>query len=499
MWESIKTIGTWEGEIWNKRKNGEVHPDFLTITGVKNLEGSITHYVATLTDITQKIAAAEEIERLAFYDPLTGVPNRRLLHDRLRSALAASNRTGRHGALLFIDLDNFKMINDTLGHDKGDLLLKQVAERLESSLREIDTIARLGGDEFVIMLEDLSDRAFEAAAQAETIGLKILDIFSKQFTIATQEYACSASIGITLFSGPKHSIEELLKHADIAMYQAKTSGRNTLRFFDPEMQLELNARVILENGLRKALSSSHFQLFYQIQVDSTNKPLGAEALIRWFNPELGMISPAEFIPLAEETGLILPIGQWVLETACSQLKDWQNNPLTRDLVISVNVSAKQFFQANFVEQVVTSIQRYGINPTLFKLELTESILIENIENTIEIMRHLGDLGVQFALDDFGTGYSSLQYLKRLPLYQLKIDQSFVRDIATASGDQVIVRTIIAMAHSLNLAVIAEGVETEVQRKLLLENGCKNYQGYLFSRPLPIEWFETLLECWSPVS
>jgi diguanylate cyclase (GGDEF)-like protein/PAS domain S-box-containing protein len=493
MWERINTTGAWEGEIWNKRQNGDIYPEYLTISTVKDSDDIVTHYVATFTDITQKKAAAEEIERLAYYDPLTGIPNRRLLQDRLKLALAACNRNGHQGALLFIDLDNFKTLNDTLGHDMGDLLLKQVAERLEMYIRDCDTIARIGGDEFVLLLEDLSEQALEAATQAESIGKKILDLFKQPFKLVEQEYTSTASIGVTLFCSHKQSIEELLKHADIAMYHAKTSGRNTLRFFDPQMQQVINQRVALECGLRNALIGHQFELYYQLQVDQTKNPLGAEVLIRWIHPEQGMISPVEFIHSAEETGLILPIGQWVLETACSKLNDWQKNPMTRNLVLSVNVSARQFIQSNFVEQVINTIHRYGVDPNLLKLELTESMLIKNIENTIETMLFLGKAGIKFSLDDFGTGYSSLQYLKKLPLDQLKIDQSFIRDFAVDSGDQAIVCTIIAMAKTLNLSVIAEGVETEEQRQLLLLNGCTNYQGYLFSKPLPIDQFEALLK------
>ncbi len=493
MWNSVKATGKWEGEIWNRRKSGEIFPEYLTITAVKNSLDIVTHYVATLTDITQRKLAAEEIERLAFYDPLTGLPNRRLLQDRLKPALAASHRSGKKGALLFIDLDNFKTLNDTVGHDIGDLLLKQVAQRLAGCVREGDTVARLGGDEFVVMLEDLSEHTMEAAAQTETIGKKILDILNQPHRLDTHEYLSTASIGATLFSAYELSIDELLKHADIAMYQAKTSGRNALRFFDPQMQRDIAARVALESGLRKALGNGEFHLFYQLQIDRGFNPLGAEVLIRWLHPEFGLVSPAEFIPLAEETGLILPIGQWVLETACAQLQAWQKASCTRNLMLSVNVSAKQFFQADFVSQVQACIECYAIDPMLLKLELTESVLVENIEETIAIMNALGEIGVRFSLDDFGTGYSSLQYLKKLPLNQLKIDQSFVRDIVADSGDQAIVRTIIAMATSLNLDVIAEGVETEDQRLFLLDNGCTNYQGYLFSKPIPIEQFEILLK------
>jgi diguanylate cyclase (GGDEF)-like protein/PAS domain S-box-containing protein len=493
MWESINNTGVWAGEIWNKRKNGEVYPEYLIITAVKHLDGVVTNYVATLTDITERKRAADEIEHLAYFDHLTRLPNRRLLIDRLRHALTASSRSGRDGALLFLDLDHFKTINDTLGHDVGDVLLQQVAERLISCIRESDTVARLGGDEYVVMLEDLSEHAIEAAAQAETIGEKILSALNQPFRLDENEYHVTPSIGVALFSSHEKSFEDLLKHADIAMYHAKKAGRNTLRFFDPKMQEVIHARVDLERELRKALEKEQFQLYYQIQVDITDRPMGAEALIRWIHPERGLISPFHFIPLAEETGLILSIGQWVLETACSQLRAWQNNSLTRDLTISINVSAKQFYQADFVTQVQAAICRHEIDPMLLKLELTESILLENIEDTVITMNALKEIGIRFSLDDFGTGYSSLQYLKRLPLYQLKIDQSFVRDIATDSSDQAIVRTIIAMAHMLNLNVIAEGVETSEQQGLLLNGGCSHYQGYLFGRPVPIEEFESTLK------
>ncbi len=495
MWERINTKGAWEGEIWSRRKHGKVFPEHLTITAVKSMDGQVTNYVATLTDITVSKAAAEEIERLAFYDPLTKLPNRRLLLDRLQQALASSARSGKEGALLFIDLDNFKMLNDTLGHDVGDMLLQQVAERLVDCVREGDTVARLGGDEFVVMLEDLSTETLEAAAQTEGVANKILVALNQPYTLGQHAYNNTPSIGTTLFNEHKRKqrTDELLKQADIAMYQAKKSGRNTLRFFDPKMQESLSSRVILEKELHDALDKQQLQLHYQIQVDLSGRALGAEALIRWQHPERGMVTPTKFIPLAEETGQILPIGRWVLDTACAQLKVWQQDELTRELVLSVNVSAKQFYQADFVDQVKATVLRHAINPQLLKLELTESMLLEDIEDTIATMSELKELGIQFSLDDFGTGYSSLQYLKRLPLNQLKIDQSFIRDIASDSSDQAIVRTIIAMAQSLELEYIAEGVETEGQRQLLLSNGCSQYQGYLFSKPVPIEQFDALLK------
>ena len=449
-----------------------------------------------LTELAENIAFAidhldkqERLNYLAFYDPLTRLPNRRLLMDRLQHAMVSSARTKRQGALLLIDLDNFKTLNDTLGHQVGDQLLQQIAQRLEACVREGDTVARLGGDEFVVILENLSEHPFEAAAQTEDLGERILAALNQPFQFATHEQQSTASIGATLFDDKHQTSNELLKQADIAMYQAKKAGRNTLRFFDPQMQASINARASLESELRKALQQQQFQLHYQIQVDSEYHPIGAEVLIRWEHPERGMVSPIEFILVAEEAGLILPIGQWVLDTACAQIREWQQHPLIPELSLAVNVSARQFRQPDFVAQVEAALEHYGIMPRLLKLELTETMLLEDIELMIVTMNALKAIGVQFSLDDFGTGFSSLQYLKRLPLDQIKIDQSFVRDIVTDSSDRAIVRTIIAMAEGLSISVIAEGVETEEQRQSLLNMGCKHFQGYLFSKPVPIELFE----------
>jgi diguanylate cyclase (GGDEF)-like protein/PAS domain S-box-containing protein len=494
MWESIDNTGAWEGEIWNRRKNGEVYPEHLTITAVKDKNGIVTNYVASLTDITVSKAAADKIKNLAFYDPLTRLPNRRLLLDRLEQALAYSARSGRSGALLFIDLDNFKALNDTLGHDIGDLLLQQVAQLLESCVREGDTVARLGGDEFVVMLEGLSGQPVEAAAQTEAIGEKVLATLNQSYRLAAYECRSTPSIGATLFNGHELEIEELFKQADIAMYQAKKAGRNTLRFFDPAMQAAVTARVAMESDLRYAISvPGQLLLYYQAQVESSGRLLGAEVLVRWKHPERGMVFPGEFIPLAEESGLILPLGHWVLTTACQQLAAWAAQPGTAHLTVSVNISAKQFRLPTFVEEVLTLVDYFGVDPAKLKLEITESLLLDNVDEIIAKMTALKARGINFSMDDFGTGYSSLQYLKRLPLDQLKIDQSFVRDIAVDSSDREIVRTIIAMAQSLNLNVIAEGVETEAQRQLLLGKGCTHYQGYLFGKPVPIDQFDALLQ------
>ena len=493
MWAIIDVDGSWEGEIWNRRKNGEVYPQRLSIAAVKGHNGKISHYVASITDITASKAASDEVKYLAFYDPLTRLPNRRLLLDRLRQVLAAGAGSGSYSVLMFIDLDNFKTLNDTVGHNMGDLLLQQVARRLEGCLRQADTVARLGGDEFVVMVDGLSRHAADAARQTETLTAKILDALNAPYVLGAHRCRSTPSIGATLFhDGLPVEPEELLKQADIAMYQAKKAGRNGMRFFDQGMQDTITARARLEDRLGMALEQEQFELYYQVQVDQYGRACGAEALLRWRQDDGSFISPAEFIPLAEETGLILPLGNWVLKQACIQLRAWQQDPLTRELVLSINVSARQFHQPDFGAQVRNTLAEYGIAPARLKLELTESLLLDNIEQTIASMQALKQFGVRFSLDDFGTGYSSLQYLKRLPLDQLKIDQSFVRELVHGGSDQAIVLTIISIARSLGLEVIAEGVETDAQRALLEQLGCLHYQGYLFGRPLPAAAFMALL-------
>jgi diguanylate cyclase (GGDEF)-like protein/PAS domain S-box-containing protein len=447
------------------------------------------NHLVVLYDITERKAAEEAIKNLAFYDPLTTLPNRRLLLERVKQARASSARSQRYGALLFIDLDNFKTLNDTRGHDVGDLLLRQVAHRLTGCVREGDTVARLGGDEFVVMLQDLSGDCREAAIQAETVGEKILAALNQTYQFDDYEYVNTPSIGVTLYTDRNGTIDELLRRADLAMYQAKTAGRNTMRFFDPEMQAAVTARVAFEADLREALIKKQFLLHYQPQMDDNGHVTGSEALLRWKHPGRGMVSPADFIPLAEETRLILPLGHWVLETACNQLALWAARPEMTDLTVAVNVSAHQFHQAGFVEEVLTVLRDTGANPQRLKLELTESLLVSNVEEVIEKMLALRAEGVGFSLDDFGTGYSSLSYLKRLPLDQLKIDQSFVRDVLADSNDASIAKTIIALSQNLGLGVIAEGVETEAQRDFLASSGCHAYQGYYFSRPLPLAEFQ----------
>jgi diguanylate cyclase (GGDEF)-like protein/PAS domain S-box-containing protein len=489
MREDIAKNGSWQGEIWNRRKDGEEYPKWLTISAVKDAQGEITHYVGTYYDVSERKRAEERIRQLAFFDQLTGLPNRTLLLDRLNQAIADTGRSGNHGALLFIDLDNFKTLNDALGHDKGDLLLQQVAERLKSCIREGDTAARLGGDEFVVMLKNLGERTEHAAALADKLSLKILEALTQPYALGEQEHHCSASIGVTLFGGTNRSREDLLKQADLAMYQAKAAGRNTLRFFDPEMQVGITNRIQLERELRIALRQEQLCLHYQPQVDLQGRCTGAEVLVRWQHPERGLVYPNHFIPVAEETSLILPIGLWVLEDACRQLRRWADDPAMRHLTLSVNVSGRQLHQPDFVDQVLAILQRTGAPPETLKLELTESLLVNEVEKCIAKMNALTDHGIQFALDDFGTGYSSLSYLKRLPLAKLKIDRSFVQDVLDDPNDAAIVRTIIALAETLGLAVLAEGVETHAQRDFLADNGCHWYQGYLFGRPVTVNDFE----------
>ena len=488
----------WVGEVYDNRKDGTVYLKRITISAVSDDEGNITNYVMAFADVSQYKEAQENIHRLAFYDPLTNLPNRRLLLDRLEKQMQNKGHNNNYGAILFIDLDNFKTLNDTRGHDFGDLMLKEVAIRLQDCLRVNDTVARLGGDEFVVMLEGLSEDLSVAASQAKVVGNKVLAAIKQPYILDAHEYHSSASIGVSMFRGDEVSIDELLKHADTAMYQSKLAGRNTQCFFDLSMQVALESRAALEVSLRQAILNQEFKLYYQMQVDNYCRIVGAEVLLRWQHPERGLVPPMQFIPLAEETELILPIGRYVLETACNQLKSWSNDKRKRELLLAVNVSARQFRQADFVDQVRDVLKQTGANPNLLKLELTESLVLDNIADTIEKMQALRTLGVRFSMDDFGTGYSSLASLKRLPLSQLKIDQSFVRDITTDVNDAAIIKTIIAMATTLDLNVIAEGVETEAQLKLLKKYSCRSFQGYLFSKPVPIVDFEQQLKSYKYV-
>lgn len=492
MWQSINDTGAWKGEIWNRRKNGEIYPEFLAISVVKSDEEKVTNYVASLSDITQHKKTEQEVRRLAFYDQLTSLPNRRLLLDRIKQAVSYSSRNQKYGALLFIDLDNFKILNDTLGHAAGDTLLEEVAKRLTACIRQGDTASRLGGDEFVVMLEDLSAHALEASEQAKLVGEKIIAALGKSYDLGSTEFSCTASIGVTLFHGHHAPDEDLLKQADIAMYQAKKAGRNTLRFFDRAMQDSINERATLEAELRRALDRGQFRLYYQLQVNAAHKPVGAEVLLRWQHPERGLVPPGDFIPLAEETGLIVPLAEWVLNTACAQIKAWKAHPEFNVLPISVNISAPIFYQPDFVDLVKSIVRTHDVGPMQLKLELTESLALKDVDAAIQIMGALREIGIVFSLDDFGTGFSSLAYLKRLPLDEIKIDQSFVKHIIEDNADKVMVMAIAGLGMNFELNTVAEGVETEAQFKLLHRCGCQTFQGYLFSKPLPLEQFEPLI-------
>ncbi len=445
----------------------------------------------TMQDLSQHKAAEEEINTLAYYDPLTRLPNRRLLMDRLQQALATSARHHRSGALLMLDLDNFKTLNETRGHDRGDALLSQVAHRLRGCVHEDDTVARQGGDEFVVVLEDLGASPEEAAARGEEVGQRILSVLREPYQLDGDTHHSSLSMGVTVFSGMHETADELLKRADLALYQAKDAGRDTLRFYDPRMQAAVSARAALELDMRTGLAQGQFELYYQPQIDHGHI-IGAEALLRWRHPRDGFVSPAHFIPLAEETGLILPLGEWVLKTACQCLATWAQQPALAPLSLAVNVSPRQFHQSGFVAQVLAALAGAGADGRQLKLEMTEGLLLEDVEDTIDKMGQLKGYGVGFSLDDFGTGYSSLSYLKRLPLDQLKIDQSFVRDVLTDPNDAAIARTVVALGTSLGLRVIAEGVETEAQREFLERHNCHAWQGYLLSPPLPVAAFEELV-------
>jgi diguanylate cyclase (GGDEF)-like protein/PAS domain S-box-containing protein len=493
MWDKILNTGSWHGEICNRCKHGGLYTEWLNISTVTDANGQVINYVGVFTDISATKKAEETIHNLAFHNPLTGLPNRRFLIERVQLAMNSSTRKLNYSALLFIDLDNFKELNDTKGHDIGDLMLIEVASRLRHWVRSIDTVACLGGDDFVVMLEELNVESDQAAAQANSFAEKIRLAISQPFDLGGVQYHISVSIGISLFRDNEVSVEHLLKYTDTAMYQAKQSGRNTIRFFNPATHAAMEVRIELEADLRLALPNKEFQLYYQMQVDHNGTILGAEVLIRWQHPGRGLVSPFQFIPLAEASGLIVPIGLWVLETACAQLKRWEQNAHAHHLQLAVNVSALQFRQPDFVAQVCTVLKKCAIKPERLKLELTESLVLDNVDDTILKMKTLRKIGVHFSMDDFGTGFSSLAYLTQLPLDQLKIDQSFVRNIGVKPTDAVIVQTIIGMAKNLDMNVIAEGVETEQQHNFLEQNGCTHYQGYLFGKPVPLDEFEALLK------
>ncbi|MCL7929183.1 bifunctional diguanylate cyclase/phosphodiesterase [Halomonas llamarensis] len=492
MWSKVKETGSWEGEIWNRRKNGQVFPEWLTISAVSDEKARLTHYVATLNDITESKAAEQEIHQLAFYDPLTGLANRRLFLDRMAAALKDSERHAQHGVLLFIDLDNFKQVNDTLGHYAGDQLLQNMARELSQMLRDTDTLARLGGDEFAVLIHALDRDVEQAARLAEGIALKLLTAIRRPIDINNETVLVTGSIGITLMDNSVDGVDDYLQQADMALFQAKEAGRDTLSFFDPGMQAALVSRARLEKDLRQALANDEWRLLYQPQVDNESHVTGVEALLRWHHPERGIVSPGDFIPLLESTRLINIVGAWVLETACKQLVEWQHCPDTAHLTVAVNISPVQFREDNFVPKVKSILRRTGAPADKLKLEVTETLFVEAQDDTQRKMEHLRAQGIHFSLDDFGTGYSSLAYLAHLPLDQLKIDQSFVRQVLDSPANAAIVESTIALARSLGLSVIAEGVETKAHQDWLARHACHAFQGFLFGRPMAVKEVEAML-------
>ena len=492
MWRQLLRNGYWTGEIFDKRKNGDIYPKRIKITAVKNKQQKVTHYVAIFNDISEQIKSQEELHNLAFYDFLTKLPNRHLFLDRFSAALASASRLNKSGAILLIDLDRFKILNDTLGHDYGDFLLIEVAIRLKACVREIDTVSRLGSDEFAILVEDISDNSNDASLKAGLIAEKIRESLARPYYFNGHQLLSTSSIGVCLYNGNEKSIAELVQHAELAMYQAKSAGRNSIRFFDPVMQHKVTSHAAIENDLRHAIAKQQLHLYYQMQVDANHRPLGAEALLRWIHPERGMVLPGLFVPVAEESTLILDIGNWVLNTACRQLSLWAESKQTRDLTLAVNVSAKQFAVPDFVDLVANVLKTHKVNPARLKLELTESVLLEDMAATVQKMHALKSLGITLAIDDFGIGYSSLSYLKQLPLDQLKIDQGFVRGITKDGSDAMLVQTIIDLATNFRLNVIAEGVETQAQLTFLKHYECMAFQGFLYGMALPVKEFEQLL-------
>ncbi len=489
LWRTLTDLGYWQGEVWIQAKSGDVYAEWLTMSAVRGADGAVTHYVGTYSEISKNREAQAEIYRLAYYDPLTQLPNRRLFYDRIDHALAASTRSGHYGALIFLDLDNFKTLNDTHGHDFGDQLLAETARRIRGVLREVDTVARLGGDEFVVLLEDLSPARGLAGIQSRGIGEKLQHTLARPYVLQGKPFHCTSSLGIALFHGHDETADTLLKHADLALYRAKGAGRNAMQFFDPAMQSALDARCATEADLRHAIERNELELFYQPQLDGARRLIGAEALLRWRHPRWGLVQPDAFVPIAEETGLIVPIGEWVMQSAGRQIQAWSRSPVTRDLKIAVNVSARQLRNAEFPRQVRRMLALTGIDPGRLTVEITESLVVPALSDTFKMMESLKALGVGFSLDDFGTGNSSLAYLTRLPLDELKIDRSFVLNLPANRNDAIVVQTILNMASGLGLSVIAEGVETDAQWAFLEHHACGGFQGFLFSQPLPAAEFE----------
>ncbi len=486
MWATLSPSGEWRGELWNRRKDGHAYLQWTSITTINDAEGKPYRRIAVMTDITEERRNEERIRHQAFHDALTGLPNRTLLNNRLEHAIRSASRGDERIALLFIDLDRFKVINDSLGHLIGDLLLKEAARRMTDCVRGSDTVARLGGDEFVILAP------IEHSADAAQIAEKIIQEIAQPFTIQDHTLYVGASVGVSVYPEDGTDPATLLRNADVAMYASKQAGRGTLRFFDTGMNDRAQQRLKLEASLRRAIADREFELYYQTKVCLLDgRHCGMEALIRWHDPQLGLVSPADFIPLAEETGLIVPIGDWVLDAACAQMRRWRDGGSIAGPV-AVNVSALQLDDPEFAARVVDILRRHDIDGSHLQIEVTESTVMANPEQAIRALGRLSSLGISIAVDDFGTGYSSFSYLKRLPINVLKVDRSFVNDIGTSSEDEQIVTAIIQVAHALKLQVVAEGVETREQAAFLTRLGCHFGQGYLYAKPLPREEFERLV-------
>jgi len=493
LWETLEEKGYWQGEMWDKRKSGEIFPVRQTINAIKDAKGNITHYISTFDDISSLKKSQEEIKKLAFYDPLTSLANRRLLHDHLSLARAHSQRRQEFFGLLFIDLDHFKTLNDTQGHDVGDQVLIEVAKRLTEAVRKIDTVCRNGGDEFIILLEELDKDEQTSAHKAKLVAEKILANLSKPILIQQKQHYISASIGISIYLDHQVSIEEMLVRSDLAMYKAKKSGRNAVQFFDPAMQETLKIQSKLERDMHLAIERNEFELYYQPKVNAQNSIIGYEALIRWHHPDRGLLLPGEFIEAAERGHLIKPIGEWVIHEACLQLAKWQQNPATEALTIAVNISEKQLADEHFNEQVFNIIKNCRCNPSGLQMEITESLLMKNMDETITKIKELKTLGIQFAIDDFGTGYSSLSYLKKLPIDIIKIDYTFVKDLMNSQYDQAIIKSILTLTETFDLQSVAEGVETQAQCDYLIAMGCNKLQGYFFGKPAPLSEVQAKLK------
>jgi diguanylate cyclase (GGDEF)-like protein/PAS domain S-box-containing protein len=495
LWDILNKTGQWRGEIWNRRKNGEVFPAWVNISAVPDsITGKISHYVAVFTEITELKLSEERLNYLAHHDPLTRLPNRLLFHDRLEQAVLQAIRSKHMIAVMFLDLDRFKAINDTLGHLIGDELLMAVAERLRHCARETDTVARLGGDEFAVIINQISNEH-----DVGQIAQKIIHSLSSVYSVGGYEVFITASIGINLYPGVDNDRTKLLENADVAMYHAKQFGRNNYKFYSSDMNAVAMERLMLETNLRRALERQEFKLYYQPQIDMQSGNVnGVEALLRWQHPELGLVSPLEFIPLLEETGLILPVGEWVIRTACQQIRSWIDAGFPQ-LTMAVNLSARQFRQPNLVEMIEQILNEFDIPPSLLELELTESVMMDNIEETTETLQRLKVLGLKIAVDDFGTGVSSLGYLKHFPVDTLKISHDFVLNLPADSADASIARAVIGLARNMQLSSVAEGVENQNQMDFLRDQDCERMQGFLFSRPVPPEQMTALLENWQAMS